>query len=293
MSKQFCENCGEMLSVGARFCEDCGAQVESSFQSTGAKTESGTTLELDENVIFCNDCVHNITGKNGLLFMTGIRFFYVNDFSEKDIELTSDDGQRNLYICNEFLKDRISNGDIGFDVTVSEVIEIEEEGLFLTLNFQSKGKYKLNFSCEEQLRGVKGVLEVFAIADANRSWLQKGECIILDDWCWLQDGRNGAILLTNKRFVFIKVGTLEYLANFATITLSLIAKRKQESKPLDLEIPVTDVARIEASTFMGKAVIHTKSGITYKADSVLYTTLAEAINTQKALKLLPDNLNWI
>ena len=70
--------------------------------------------------------------------------------------------------------------------------------------------------------------------------------------------------------------------------LSLIAKRKNENKSLDYEIPASDVMAIEQSSLAGKVIIHTKSETTYKAYSALYADLINDIETLKALRLISD-----
>jgi len=288
---RFCANCGELLSAVARFCEGCGAKVE------GAKVEeakveeeehaasANNVLEPNENVLLFFNGADYATGEKGILFITSLRLFHSKgDYFELSNNINN---SQDINVVNDFF-----NGlPIDYEVPLSDIIELEEDELAYIFNIGSKGKFKCVPSADaEEHETARGLLALFAVGHPHRGWLSEGENIIMGDTC-SGSVRSGALILTNKRFAFIKIGFFKSVSVYSGTTdiLSIIAEKGRA----DFEISISDVVRIESSSVLENAVIHINSGEWFSPESVKYEDLVESIAAQKAMNLIPNNLNWI
>ena len=96
----------------------------------------------------------------------------------------------------------------------------------------------------------------------------------------------GAVLLTNKRFVFIKLSITQSieLASESKGILDFIGDRKS----LDVERPISDILNITPSSWLEKPVFHLNTGEIFKVDKIKYSDLKNSIEVHQAMNLTAD-----
>jgi hypothetical protein len=138
---------------------------------------------------------------------------------------------------------------------------------------------------ESEVEAVKNVLSVAAVGQTFHNWLSKGETVIMTDATTKPD--NGVLLLTNKRFVYNKIGFLNAMkiVNNKTVALDYFV----EGKEPDFETPLSGIKEISGSLF-GKVVVHASTGQKFQASNVKLADLKGVINTQKSMNLVNDEM---
>jgi hypothetical protein len=224
----------------------------------GEPAQVPVALEPGETVLIQTWCINRLTGKEGALYFTNMRCIAGGGPSE--------------------------SSSVDFEAPLSGIAKIEEDGLKFVYHIESRGTFidALPSENEEEHEIKKCAFHVVAIGHANQGWLSRGECIVMADACAKPD--YGAILLTNMRFVFIKLGFSKHMK--VAMGSADVLDYFESGRELELEIPISQIKEITASLFRGIAIVHTLQGQAYHADSVKFAALKDVLSNHIAMDLI-------
>lgn len=123
----FCENCGSRLHENAVYCSECGTKIQSGVQTMNKDPEQVVMKGI------CNRVKSRFFVQNGKALLTNRRFIYLKHNSAKVIAIG--------------LLVNLTQGDIDFEIPLSEIKEIEDarQGFSKTIKIHTKSGEVFHF----------------------------------------------------------------------------------------------------------------------------------------------------